>query len=96
MFEKDSGKKILYDADIEIKKEYYLLKRGSRTVMTCQGMSKKKILQKQIGWQTWTLYVVSASEFNEDTAKFFLDFHCRLTDYPISLQPVWPLYVEGT
>lgn len=95
LFEKDSGKKILYDADIEIKKEYYLLKRGSRTVMTCQGMSKKKILQKQIGWQTWTLYVVSASEFNEDIAKFFLDFHCRLTDYPISLQPVWPLYVEG-
>lgn len=95
LFEKDSGKKILYDADIEIKKEYYLLKCGSRTVMACQGMSKKKILQKQIGWQTWTLYVVSASEFNEDTAKFFLDFHCRLTDYPISLQPVWPLYVEG-
>lgn len=97
LFDKDSGKKILYDADIEIKKEYYLLKRGSRTVQACQGMSIsiKEILQKQIGWQTWTLYVVSASDFNENTAKFFLDFHCRLTDYPISLQPVWPLYVEG-
>lgn len=97
LFEKDSGKKILYDADIEIKKEYYLLKCGSRNVRACQGMSIsiQKILQKQIGWQTWTLYVVSASDFNEETAKFFLDFHCRLTDYPISLQPVWPLYVEG-
>ena len=95
LFEKDSGKKILYDADIEIKKEYYLLKRGSRTVRACQGMSIQEILQKQIGWQTWTLYAVSAYDFNEDTAKFFLDFHCRLTDYPISLQPVWPLYVEG-
>lgn len=25
LFEKDSGKKVLYDADVEIKKEYYLL-----------------------------------------------------------------------
>lgn len=95
LFEKDSGKKVLYDADVEIKKEYYLLKRGSRIVRSCKDMLIEKIMQKQIGCQTWTLYVISAADFNENTAKFFLEFHCRLTDYPISLQLVWPLYVEG-
>ena len=39
--------------------------------------------------------MVSASSFTEDAARFYLDFHCRLTDHPISLQPVWPLFVEG-
>lgn len=95
LFEKYSGKKVLYDADVEIKKEYYLLKRGSRIERSCKDMSIKKIMQKQIGWQTWTLYLISATDFNEDTAKFFLDFHCRLTDYPISLQLIWPLHIEG-
>lgn len=95
LFEKTSGKKVLYGADVEINKEYYLLKHGSINLRACKDMSIQKIMQKQIGWQTWTLYLISAADFNENTAKFFLDFHCRLTDYPISLQLVWPLYVEG-
>ena len=58
-------------------------------------MQIQEIIQKRIEWEIWTLYVVSASAFNEDAARFFLDFHCRLTDRPVSLQPVWPLFVEG-
>ena len=58
-------------------------------------MRIQEIMQKRIGWETWSLYVVSASAFKEDAARFYLDFHCRLTDHPISLQPVWPLFVEG-
>lgn len=96
LFEKISGKKVLYDADVEIEKEYYLLKRGSIDSKVREGILVKKLMQKQIGWHTWILYVVSVSEFNEDTAKFYLEFHCRLTDYPISLQPVWPVYINGS
>lgn len=47
-----------------------------------------KIVDNNYGWQTWSLYVVSASAFNEDAARFYLNFHCRLTDHPVSLQPV--------
>lgn len=32
---------------------------------------------------------------NEDAARFYLNFHCRLTEHPVSLQVVWPLFVEG-
>ena len=95
LFEKVSGKKLSYDADVEIGKEYYLLKRGYIQRKSYSSIRIQEIMQKQIGWETWTLYVVSASAFNEDAARFYLDFHCRLTDHPVSLQLVWPLFIEG-
>lgn len=95
LFEKKSGKKLTYDADVEIEKEYYLLKRGYFYKKPCSSIRIQEIAQKQFDWETWTLYGVSASAFCEETARFFLDFHCRLTAYPVSLQPVWPLFVEG-
>lgn len=88
LFEKTSGKKLTYDADVEIKKEYYLLKRGSFYKRSYSSIRIQEIIQKQFSWEVWTLYVVSASAFCEEAARFFLDFHCRLTDYPVSLQPV--------
>ena len=95
LFEKASGKKLTYDADVEIEKEYYLLKRGYFYNKPYRSIQIQEIAQKQFGWETWRLYVISASAFCEEAARFFLDFHCRLTDYPVSLQPVWPLFVEG-
>lgn len=95
LFEKASGKKLTYDADVEIEKEYYLLKRGYFYRKSYSSIRIREIVQKQFGWESWTLYMVSASAFSEEAARFFLDFHCRLTDHPVSLQPVWPLFVEG-
>lgn len=95
LFEKVSGKKLSYDADVEIGKEYYLLKRGYVYRKSYNSMQIQEIMQKQIGWEIWTLYIVSASAFDEDAARFYLDFHCRLTDHPVLLQPVWPLFIEG-
>lgn len=95
LFEKSSGKKLTYDADVEIEKEYYLLKRGYFYRRSYSSIRIREIAQKQFDWESWTLYMVSASAFSEEAARFFLDFHCRLTDRPVSLQPVWPLFIEG-
>lgn len=95
LFEKASGKKLTYDADVEIGKEYYLLKRSYLYRNSRSSMQIQEVAQKRFDWETWTLYVVSASAFNENAARFYLDFHCRLTDHPVSLQPVWPLFIEG-
>lgn len=95
LFEKTSGKKLTYDADVEIETEYYLLKRGHFHRRTGSSIRIQEIVQKQFGWETWILYVISVSAFNAETARFYLDLHCRLTDHPVSLQPVWPLFVEG-
>lgn len=95
LFEKSSGQRLPYDADVEIGKEYYLLKRGYLYGKGNSSIRIQEILQKHIGWETWNLYVVSAADFNEDAARFYLDFHCRLTEHPVSLHPVWPLFIEG-
>ena len=95
LFEKISGKKLTYDADVEIEKEYYLLIRGYFNRRSYSGIRIQEVARQLFNWEIWTLYVVSASEFNEESARFFLDFHCRLTDHPVSLHPVWPLFIEG-
>lgn len=95
LFEKSSGKKLTYDADVEIGKDYYLLKRDYFYRKSCISVQIQKIAQKQFDRESWTLYIVSASAFSEEAARFFLDFHCRLTDHPVSLQPVWPLFLDG-
>ncbi len=95
IFDKSSGKKLAYDADVEIEKGYYLLKRGAFSKKRIQNIQIREITRKEFGWETWALYEVYASEFNEDAARFFLNLHCRLTEHPVSLHPVWPLFVEG-
>lgn len=95
LFEKSSGKKLSYDADVEVEKEYYLLKRGDSEPTSYGSVGVKKITRKNFGCDIWTLYVISAPSLSEGAARFFLDFHCRLTEQPVSLQPVWPLFVEG-
>lgn len=93
LFEKASGKKLPRDTDVKIKKEYLLLKRGILHKKP-GSMRIREIAQKQFGWEAWVLYQVSAPVFDEEAARFYLDFHCRLTDRPVSLQPVWPLFIE--
>lgn len=95
LFEKASGKKLSYDADVEIEKEYYLLKRGCIYRRSGNNIRIEEIMKKRFELETWTLYVVTVSTFSKDAARFYLDYHCRLTDRPVSLQPVWPLFVEG-
>lgn len=98
LFEKSTGKKMPYDADVEIGKEYYLLKRGYSSFygISSDSISIKEVVKKRFSWETWTLYVVSAADFTENSARFYLDYHCRLTEHPVSIKPVWPLFVEGS
>lgn len=88
-------KKLNYDADVEIGKEYYLLRRGYFYYHNHSSIQIEKAVEKRFGWESWTLYEVKALEFNEESARFFLDFHCRLTAEPVTLQPVWPLYIKA-
>ena len=51
LFEKTSGKKLTYDADVEIEKEYYLLKRGYFHNKPYSSIQIQEIAQKQFGWK---------------------------------------------
>lgn len=94
-FEKDTGKKLAFNDDVEVGKEYYLLKRGTFHKIKSDSVRVQHVVRKNFGWKEWNLYIVSATDFNEEAARFYLDFHCLLTDNPVSMQPVWPPYVEG-
>lgn len=95
LFEKTTGRMLPKDADVEVQKEYYLLINHYIGVGFHRNIQLEEITQKRIRGDTWFLYRVKASAFCEEAARFFLDFRCRLTEHPVSMQMVWPLFVEG-
>ena len=94
LFDASTRKKLPYDADVRLGKTYHLLRAGS-AFSPSASIRLKQVLSKYISGRYWHLYEVTANVFDESAAKFFLDFHCRLTDQPISLQPVWPIYTKS-
>lgn len=94
LFDAASGKKLPYDADVVVSKEYYLLTRCRLNTQAYRFLSMKEICIKKISWSSWYVYRVCADNYNEDTARFFLDYHCRLSDNPISITPIWPIYTQ--
>jgi len=94
LFDVSSGKKLPYDADVQVGRDYYLL-QSSGTRHICTSVFLERILTKSVPGRYWHLYKVRANSFDEDAAEFFLDFHCRLTEQPVSIQPIWPTYIKG-
>ncbi|MCI6863368.1 hypothetical protein [Anaerobiospirillum succiniciproducens] len=92
LFDKETGLMLPYDADVTINKSYYLLKPQSASFRTFGCI---EIDGGSTCCNDWVLYEVRALSFDHEAAKFFLQFHCRLTNSPVSFQPLWPLYVEG-
>ena len=98
LFEKRSGKKLVDDADVKTNNEYYLLTINEIALRKEYYLNRiviNLVCQKQYENKIWHLYVIKAEDFNAEAAKFFLNFHCRLTDNPVFIQPIWPLFVES-
>ena len=94
IFDVKSGRMLPCDADVCIGKKYYLLTFRSLSSSRHKSVQIKQTCRKRFDWRCWYLYEVEASEYDEEAAKFFLDLHCRLTDEPLTIQPVWPLYIQ--
>jgi len=95
VFDGKTGKLLPLDADVQVCNKYYLLTTNSFIrYRLCKGISIAKKSEQRVGWVTWYLYEVEANELCEDAAKFFLNYHCRLTDTPMELIPVWPIHIQ--
>lgn len=95
VFEKKTGKMLPIDADVQIGKKYLLLTSSRYTQHRLrEGLQISKICENRVGWTTWYVYEIEATELSEYAAKFFLDIHCRLTDIPVRMTPIWPLHIE--
>ena len=94
LFDKKTRKKLPTDADVQVGKEYYLLTKN-RLYGYGRNIKATQICSANFSWETWRVYEIIADAFNEETARFFLDYHCRLTEHPVKLYPLWPIYVES-
>lgn len=70
IFDAESGKLLLDDADVIVGKEYYLLSRV-RPYNIYNGVSIRQLLKRNISWSTWYLSQVTATDLTESAAKFF-------------------------
>lgn len=94
IFEFNSGKKLVADANVLLNTSYMLLTELSEYCIDFLCNIKGIQYKKLSFYGMWNIYEIKATSFTEDAAKFFLKFHCRLTDSPVLFQPIWPLYVE--
>lgn len=93
LFDVNTGRKILNDADIEVNLKYYLLTEN-QYVQSSKDVVAEKLFSKKIFKYDWFLYEVKATELSEEAAKFFLDYRCRLTAKPISISPIYPVHTQ--
>lgn len=92
MFDEATGKKLPPDADVQINHKYYLLTTKvwrSRSDIECECVATARI-----GFFQWSVYRIQATKLSEDAARFFMDYNCRLTEYPVQSFPLWPICVE--
>ena len=94
VFDAKTGQKMVTDADVVVGIKYYILSRSRISGYYGSHVSVNEISNKRISWETWRVYEVVANDYSEQSARFFLEYHCRLTESPIAIQPVWPIYVE--
>ena len=57
-----------------------------------KDISVEKICEKKNSWDYWKIYRVMANNLSNESAKFFWDIHYRLTDSPLRIQQIWPVY----
>lgn len=93
IFDVQTGKMLLLDADLQVQKAYYLLTRSYFRIQSWKeaGIHIEKICEKN----NWRVYCIEATELNETAAKIFLRLHCRLTDTPTEIYPIWPIYIKN-
>ena len=89
LFDGTTGKKLPYDADIVAGHDYYLLTQHN----IYSGHIHARLICETAA-PHWYVYEVCADSFDWEAAKFFLNYHCRLTEKPADIIPVWPVYVR--
>ena len=94
LFDGDTRKMIPFDSDVQVNHLYYLV----TTKHYVHGSGQLHIEQKcrySTGWFSWFVYAVRADSIDESTIRFFMEYHCRLTETPLTIVPLWPAYTKS-
>lgn len=92
-----SGKRISAMSDVMAGKTYFLL--TTMVFLDCSdqsdGVTKTLVASKLDAGKMWGLYVIEVPKLTKEAALFFWNNgHYRLTDQPIKITPIWPLYIK--
>ena len=95
VFDADTGKKLPYDSDVTVNHKYYVVSQrflwSGGTDLSVREIASKKIIGNA-SYRKWNVYEVTASKYSESAARFFLELRCRLTDSPVEIHPIWPVF----
>lgn len=93
LFDGETGKLLVRDSEVTVKREYFFLtNRRYRSVSLFgdESLEFQLLCQRENVY----LYQLKCLSYSTDAANFFWKMHYRLTDAPVSIQPIWPLYQE--
>ncbi len=90
LFAKSSGRMLPPHSDVSVEETYYLLHNRSISWRTSE-ISVRPLTHRYTRAATWRIYEICAHSYSESVAQFFLELEgYRLTNRPISLQPIFP------
>lgn len=99
LFDKESLKMLVKDSDVVPNRSYYLL--GLKKELIYKVHSMRDLDYEEYGeykpgydGNTWCIYKVMVKKITKELANFFWQFHYRLTETPMKLQVLWPVYIE--
>ncbi len=93
VFDADNGRKLPPDSNVQLNRQYYLLTTKELGEVPTHVQCKLQCAKRH-GLKTWRLYSIMATALTGDAAKFFLTYHCRLTDTPIEIHPLWSIHTK--
>ncbi|WP_317383011.1 hypothetical protein [Anaerobiospirillum succiniciproducens] len=96
VFNKRTGIRLNYDADVLIDESYLILVNSPLSLELGLSLELERIEHEQASLEGLYLYEVKATDYDDNAAKFFIQFNCRLTERPAKIQPIWPLYANAS
>lgn len=91
LFDASYMKKLPNGADVVSGHKYFLLTTKNFISHPYESIDISIVCTSE----NWKIYEVIANNFNEEAAKFFLDYHCILTENPVSVNMIWPVHINS-
>lgn len=78
-------------SDVRIGEKYFFLTREKQPEISRLKNIKKERRCEKDGWQLWEFWV---PQFGDEANRFFMEHGFWLTESPLTLYPIWPIFVE--